>query len=56
MKSKFLIFGVILGLGLTSCVSKKKFGMLQTDLDAANKDLGKVGEDLNRAFEKFYKC
>ena len=56
MKSKFIVFAVILGLGLTSCVSKKKFGSLQLELDSANKDIGRIGEDLNGALVKLDKC
>jgi chemotaxis protein MotB len=56
MKSKFVVFAVILGLGFTSCVSKKKFGSLQLELDEANKDIGRVGEDLNQALVKLEKC
>lgn len=40
----------------TSCVSKKQFVSLQTELDAANKDLGKCGEDLNEYMAKLSEC
>jgi len=56
MNSKFIVFAVVLGLSFTSCVSKKKFGSLQLELDAANKDIGRVGEDLNRALVKLDRC
>jgi len=56
MNLRLLGFIVILGLGMTSCVSKKKFGSLQLELDAANKELGRYGEDLNRALVKLEKC
>ena len=56
MNSKFIIFAIVLGLGFSSCVSKKKFGSLQLELDAANKDIGRVGEDLNRALVKLDRC
>ena len=43
-------------LGMTSCVSKKQFVSLQTELDAANKDLGKCGESLNEYIERLAAC
>ncbi len=45
-----------MSLGLSSCVSKKRFGSLQLELDSANKDIGKMGEDLNRMLAKLDKC
>ena len=56
MNSKFLLFFLVLGLGLTSCVSKKKFTNLQMELDAANKDIGKLGEELNAQMAKTEQC
>ena len=56
MNSKFFILLLIFGLALPSCVSKKKFTALQTELDAANKDLGKMGEDLSRAAKALDTC
>lgn len=56
MNSKFLVFLLVLGLGLSSCVSKKKFTALQSELDAANNDIGKLGEDLNRMLAKLEEC
>lgn len=41
---------------MTSCVAKKKYVSLQTELDAANKDLGKCGESLNEALAKLGTC
>lgn len=52
---KFVIFFCI-GLAMTSCVAKKKYVSLQTELDAANKDLGKCGESLNEALAKLTTC
>lgn len=52
---KFIIF-LCVGLTLTSCVAKKKYTSLQTELDAANKDLGKCGENLNAALSKLSTC
>lgn len=56
MNLRTLIFLSILGLGLSSCVAKKKFSALQLELDAANNDLGRVGEDLNKALVKLEDC
>ena len=56
MNSKTFIFLFVLALGATSCVSKKKMSGVQLELDAANKELGKVGEDLNRMLAKLEKC
>ncbi|MFT4664620.1 MAG: chemotaxis protein MotB [Ulvibacter sp.] len=49
---------LILAIALlaTSCVSKKQFVSLQTQLDTANKDLGKCGEDLNGYMAKLSEC
>lgn len=41
---------------MSSCVTKKKFVSLQTELDAANKDLGKCGESLNALMDKLSVC
>jgi len=56
MNSKIVLLLLILGIGFTSCVSKKKFSDLQLELDAANKDLGKLGEDLNRMLAQLDEC
>lgn len=40
----FLFFALC--LGMTSCVSNKKYALLQTELDAANKDLSKCTVEL----------
>lgn len=52
---KFLI---LLAVSLTafSCVSKKQFMALQTELDVANKDLGKCGESLNEYMNRLSAC
>ena len=52
---KFIIF-LCVGLTMTSCVAKKKYVSLQTELAAANKDLGKCGESLNEALNKLTAC
>jgi len=41
---------------MTSCVSKKQFGSLQLELDAANKEIGSLGEDMNKLLSQIEKC
>ena len=41
---------------LASCVSKKQFASLQTELDAANKEVGKCGESLNDYMNRLSAC
>lgn len=52
---RFSLFFLLL-LGLASCVSKKKFVSLQTELDAANKDLGACGVSLNDYMNRLSGC
>lgn len=47
---------LFLSLSLASCVSKKKFLSLQSQLDTANKDLGKCGESLNDYLNRLSAC
>ncbi len=57
MNTKILLFTVLcLSLSLTSCISKKKFAGLKSELDAANKDLGKCGQDLNTYMKRLESC
>jgi len=52
-----LMLVVCLMLGLNSClVSKKKYALLQTDLNTANKDLGRLGESLNDYMNQLAAC
>lgn len=44
------------GLLLTSCISKKKFSSLQTELEVANKDLGKCGVELSNYMNRLAEC
>lgn len=53
--SKIIVF-LLVGFTLTSCVSKKKFVSLQTELEAANKDLGVCGQNLNATMDKLSAC
>ena len=57
MNSIFKICLFILLVGsVTSCVSKKKFMGLQSELDSANNDLGSVGEQLSKATNQLSTC
>lgn len=48
---------VCISLTFSSClVSKKKYDMLQTELDTANKDLGRLGESLNDYMDQLAAC
>ena len=51
-----LIPFLCVGLMMTSCVTKKQYASLQTQLDAANKDLGKCGQTLNEYMGKLSGC
>ena len=58
-----LVLIIILGTSISSCVSKKKFttlktelSTLKTELDAANKDLGKCGVSLNDYMSRLSAC
>lgn len=53
--SKLMLFFCIVFCA-TSCISKKQYGLLQTELDAANKDLGKCGQDLNQYINRLTAC
>lgn len=55
-KMKHLLFlcGCLLFLG--SCVSKKQYVGLQTELDAANKDLARLGESLGEYERRIAAC
>jgi chemotaxis protein MotB len=56
--NSILKLSMLLCIGLTmfSCVSKKQFASLQTDLNVANKDLGTCGESLNEYMSKLTTC
>jgi len=40
----------------TSCISKKKLASVQSELDLANQELGKCGEDLNNYMSQLAQC
>lgn len=57
MNSVVKIFILLLAAFATfSCVSKKQFMALQTELEVANKDLGKCGESLNEYMNRLSAC
>ncbi len=43
-------------LGMMSCVSKKKFVSLQSELEVCNQELGQCGEDLSRYLSQYETC
>ncbi|MBI1227698.1 MAG: OmpA family protein [Bacteroidetes bacterium] len=51
-----LAFLLCIGLMTTSCVSKKKFMNVQSELAKANEDLGKCGVSLNEYMAKLTNC
>ena len=57
MNSIVKIFSFLLVIGsLASCVSNKKFASLQSELDAANSDLGTVGEQVSTLTNQLSSC
>lgn len=57
MKSTLnLMLLLVAGLSIVSCVSKKEFASLKTELDAANDQLGKCGESLNGYMNQIATC
>lgn len=62
-RSIHLLLSVALLVGMSSCVTKKKYSALktqltnvQTELTAANKDLGKCGQSLNEYMNRLALC
>ena len=57
---KSLFFLLFTSFMMTSCVTKKQFQAMQADyktqLEAANKDLGKCGENLSESLRKISAC
>lgn len=43
-------------LAMSSCVSKKSFLLLQSEIDSVNSELGKCGQDLNSYIKKYNTC
>jgi chemotaxis protein MotB len=57
MKSTLKICMLLcIGLTMFSCISKKKFASLQSELDSTNKELGTCGESLNEYMNKLSAC
>ncbi len=55
LSAKFCIL-LFVGLIFSSCVGKKRYELLQTELETANKDLGKLGEELNEYMNLLAAC
>lgn len=57
MKAKFSVITILaLVVTMSSCVGKKKFVALQSELDVCNTELGKCGEDLHRYINLYEAC
>ncbi len=57
MKAKLYVITVLaLIVGMTSCVSKKKFVSLQSELEICNSELSKCGDDLSRYMSQYDDC
>jgi len=52
---KFILV-LSVGLFVSSCVTKKEFLQVQSDLEKANADLGKCGQDLNSYMNQLGQC
>ena len=52
---KFTLCFCLMGL-FASCVSKKEYAMLQKELAVSNKDIGKLGEELNDYMDRLAAC
>lgn len=55
LNSKLILF-LVLCISISSCISKKKYESLRLELDTANKDLGKCGQDLNIYMKSLTTC
>jgi chemotaxis protein MotB len=53
LKFAFFLFA---GMAMVSCVSKKQFTAVKTELDACNDQLGKCGESLNDYMNRLAAC
>lgn len=56
MKIKYLILFLAIGLGLSSCVGKKKYTSLQTSLDVSNKDVSRLNGELGKMMKELKSC
>lgn len=57
MATTVKVLGILcLSLGMLSCVSKKQFAALQSELDLANEQLGKCGASLNDYMGRLAAC
>ncbi len=55
-KSTAFFLVLTLGLLTTSCVGKKKYALIQTELETANKDLKKCNLDLQDYSDRLTSC
>ncbi len=57
MNTKLKLFVILIFCGsLASCVTKKEFKKVQSDLELANQQLGKCGENLNDYMKRLASC
>lgn len=56
LSTTIIVSCLCMGLMMTSCVTKKQYAALQSQLDAANKDLSKCGVTLNEYMGKLSGC
>lgn len=56
MKQTPAIFLFLLVLGLSSCIGKKQYMDLQTNYDAANKDVAKLGKEIHTLTGRLDQC
>jgi len=56
MKIKYLILFLAIGLGLSSCIGKKKYTSLQTSLDVSNKDVSRLSGELGKMMKELKSC
>ncbi|MEM1216546.1 MAG: hypothetical protein AAGJ82_12715, partial [Bacteroidota bacterium] len=57
MNASFKLFAIlVLGLTFASCVSKKDYALLQTELEAANKQLNRYTEEIANIDARIRKC
>src|SRR5690606_12770964 len=54
--TKKLVYTLLVGLAFTSCVSKKKFASLQSELASTKADLERRGELVNDFKNKLVTC
>ncbi len=53
---KIIFLSLVTTLLLSSCITKKQFASVKSELELANRDLGKCGESLNQYMNKLTAC